>query len=159
MSNPLDIEVVNHNNQTVNLRSYLTGFNASQNKPKYLVLYFYPKDNTPGCTTEACEFRDATADLVKAGALVLGVSADSVDSHQKFASKHHLSFELLSDTEHKLLSAFGVWGEKKFMGKLFMGITRSTFLLDSNGKIIKKWHKVKPAGHAQEVLATINNLK
>lgn len=159
MSNLLDIEVLNHNNQFVTLRSYLSGANVAQNKPKYLVLYFYPKDNTPGCTTEACEFRDATADLVRAGALVLGVSADSVDSHQKFASKHSLSFELLSDPEHKLLEAFGVWGEKKFMGKLFMGVTRSTFLLDSSGKIIKAWHKVKPVGHAQEVLVTINSLK
>jgi peroxiredoxin Q/BCP len=159
MSNLLDIEVLNHNNQSVTLRSYLSGANVSQNKPKYLVLYFYPKDNTPGCTTEACEFRDATADLVRAGALVLGVSADSVDSHQKFASKHSLSFELLSDPEHKLLEAFGVWGEKKFMGKLFMGVTRSTFLLDSSGKTIKAWHKVKSVGHAQEVLVTINSLK
>lgn len=158
MPNPLDIDVLNNQNQTITLRSYLSWKSIVGDKPRFLVLYFYPKDNTSGCTIEACEFRDATTDLVKSGAIVLGVSADSVASHQKFASKHNLPFELLSDPEHKLLDAFGVWGEKKFMGKLFMGITRSTFLLDNNGKIIKIWQKVKPVGHAAEVLAEIKQL-
>ncbi len=118
----------------------------------YVVLYFYPKDNTPGCTKEACEFRDAEAEMKKLGARVIGVSKDSPKSHQNFADKYNLNFELWSDQDHQLIEAFGAWVQKKKFGKTYMGIARSTFILDPEGKIIKVWENVKPEGHAQEVL-------
>lgn len=117
------------------------------------VVYFYPKDDTPGCTTEACEFRDAAGQL--AGAKVLGVSPDSTASHQKFVKKYSLNFPLLADTEQQLSSALGIWVEKSMYGKKYMGIERTTYLLDEQGVVLKVWRKVKPNGHAADVLAAL----
>ncbi len=122
---------------------------------KKVVLYFYPKDNTSGCTVEACGFRDSDAKLKKAGAVVLGVSADSIASHQKFAGKYSLPFPLLSDEGAKVASAYGAWGEKSLYGRKYMGMFRMTFLIDEKGKLAKIWLKVKPDGHAEEVLTAI----
>jgi thioredoxin-dependent peroxiredoxin len=127
-------------------------------KGQPVVLYFYPKDDTPGCTTEACGFRDEHAKLVKAGAVVLGVSPDDEKKHTKFIAKYSLNFSLLADTEHTLAEKFGAWGEKKMYGKSYMGILRSTFLIDAAGKIAKVWPKVKPEGHAADVLADLKKL-
>lgn len=124
-------------------------------KGRKVVLYFYPKDNTPGCTTEACDFRDNMARLLKTGAVVLGVSPDSAESHARFREKHSLSFPLLSDPDKKVASAYGAYGEKKMYGKTSMGIIRSTFLIGGNGKIEKAWRSVKVKGHVDEVLAAI----
>lgn len=126
---------------------------------KWLLLYFYPKDNTPGCTKEACELRDSFADFKKAQAVVLGVSADSVDSHNNFSSKFKLSFPILSDPDKKVIKAYNAWGEKKFMGRSYMGIKRISFLINPLGKIVKIYEQVKPADHAAEVLNDIKNLK
>ena len=117
-----------------------------------VVLYFYPKDDTPGCTAEACSFRDAHADLVAAGAAVLGVSPDTARSHDKFKAKYNLPFALLSDADHRVAEAYGAWGEKKMYGKSYMGILRSTFIIDEQGKIAKVFPKVTPKDHSQEVL-------
>ncbi len=117
-----------------------------------VVLYFYPRDDTPGCTIEACAFRDDLAKFKKAGVEVLGVSMDSVESHQKFAEKFGLPFRLLADPDGKIVKAYGVYGEKTFYGKKFMGVFRTTFLIDETGKIARIWEKVKPEGHAKEVL-------
>jgi peroxiredoxin Q/BCP len=116
-----------------------------------VVLYFYPKDDTPGCTKEACSFRDAFADFTKRGIKVLGVSPDNEKSHQKFVAKYKLPFTLLTDTDHSISDAYGN-GQKKFMGRTYMGIIRSTFLIDAKGKIKKIFAKVKPEEHAREVL-------
>jgi peroxiredoxin Q/BCP len=110
---------------------------------KHVVLYFYPKDDTPGCTTEACDFRDNLAQLTSAGAVVLGVSPDSVKSHVKFKAKFELPFALLADTEHTVAEAYGAWREKSMYGKAYMGIVRSTFLIDANGVLRKVWDNVK----------------
>lgn len=120
-----------------------------------VVLYFYPKDDTPGCTAEACSFRDANRDMQKRGIVVLGVSADSLKSHQKFADKYGLPYPLLADTDTAVSQLYGVWKEKSFAGRKYMGINRETFLIDKDGIVRKVWHKVKAAGHAQEVLETI----
>ena len=117
-----------------------------------VVLYFYPKDDTPGCTKEACSFRDAFAEFKKRGIKVLGVSPDSAKSHQKFAAKYDLPFTLLADKDHAIADAYGVYGQKKFMGRTYMGVIRSTFLIDEKGKIKKVFEKVKPDEHAREVL-------
>jgi peroxiredoxin Q/BCP len=122
---------------------------------KNVILYFYPKDDTPGCTKEACAFRDYFADFKKAGAIVLGVSPDSVKSHDKFVEKFKLPFTLLADEDKKIVEAYGVWGEKSFMGRKYMGTHRVTFLIGANGKIKKIWPQVKPDGHAEEVLAAL----
>ncbi|MBK7860918.1 MAG: thioredoxin-dependent thiol peroxidase [Archangiaceae bacterium] len=122
---------------------------------KQVVLYFYPKDNTPGCTTEACDFRDGHAALKKAGAVVLGVSPDSDKSHQKFIDKFSLPFPLLVDADHAVAEKYGAWGEKSLYGRKFMGIIRSTFLIGPDGKVKKAWPKVKVAGHAGEVLEAV----
>lgn len=143
---PLDITVYNQNDQAVRLRDLLG---------QWVVLYFYPRDNTPGCTTEACSFRDANSELQSLGVQVIGISKDSAKSHQKFTQDHQLNFPLWSDPDHKLLEAFGAWGEKKFMGKIFMGILRSSFLIDSAGNIVRTWEKVTPKGHAEEVLEAV----
>ncbi len=121
----------------------------------WVVVFFYPRDNTPGCTTEVCSFRDSIEPLKKAGAVVIGVSKDSEKSHQKFIEKQSLNFPLWADPEHKLMEAFGTWQLKKFMGREYMGTTRSTFLIDPSGKIVHVWEKVKPAGHAEDVLAVL----
>jgi peroxiredoxin Q/BCP len=117
-----------------------------------VVLYFYPKDDTPGCTKEACSFRDAFAKFKKRGIAVLGVSPDSAASHKKFATKYKLPFTLLADTDKSISEAYGVYGEKKFMGRTYMGVHRTTFLIDEKGKIKKVFEKVKPEEHASEVL-------
>jgi thioredoxin-dependent peroxiredoxin len=120
---------------------------------EWWVLYFYPKDNTPGCTTEAIDFTQLLPDFQALGARILGVSTDSVATHCKFIAKQQLQIELLSDPEHQMVEAFGMWQLKKFMGKEYMGIVRSTFIIDPQGKIAHIWPKVKVKGHAAEVLA------
>ncbi len=117
-----------------------------------VVLYFYPKDDTPGCTKEACSFRDSYSKLTRRGIKVLGVSLDSEASHKKFAAKYDLPFTLLSDPERSVSEAYGTYGEKKFMGRTYMGLHRMTFLIDEKGRIKKIFNKVKPEGHADEVL-------
>ena len=117
-----------------------------------VVLYFYPKDDTPGCTKEACSFRDAFADFKKRDIKVLGVSIDSEGSHKKFAAKYKLPFTLLADPDHSIADAYGVYGEKKFMGRTYLGVKRVTFLIDEKGKVKKVFEKVKPEEHAREVL-------
>ena len=126
---------------------------------KNVVLYFYPKDNTPGCTTEACDFRDQHTKLEKAGAVVLGVSPDAEKTHLKFIGKFDLPFTLLADTDHAVAEKYGSWGEKSLYGRKFMGIIRSTFLIGADGKVAKVWPKVKVAGHVDEVLEAVNSLK
>lgn len=118
-----------------------------------VALYFYPRDNTPGCTRQACAFAALHAALSEAGVTVLGVSRDSVASHQKFAARHELPFRLLSDEQHEVLEAYGAWGEKKQYGKVTMGTIRSTFLIDEQGRIVRVFRKAKPDTNAQEVLA------
>ncbi len=122
---------------------------------KWLLLYFYPKDDTPGCTTEACGIRDNWDAFKKADVTVLGVSTDSVKSHAKFAAKHDLPFPLLSDADKTLVNAYGVWGKKKFMGREYEGTKRWSFLIDPQGKIVKVYEDVKPAAHAKDVLADV----
>ncbi len=123
-----------------------------------VVLYFYPKDDTPGCTAEACSFRDANHEMQKRGVVVLGVSADSIESHKKFAEKYGLSYPLLADTDTTVSQLYGVWKEKNYYGKTYMGVSRETFLIDKDGIVRKAWHKVKPDEHATEVLETIEAL-
>jgi peroxiredoxin Q/BCP len=124
-------------------------------KGKNVILYFYPRDDTPGCTKEACGFRDHLADFKKKGAVVLGVSIDPVKSHDKFVEKFKLPFTLLADEDKKIVEAYGVWGQKSFMGRKYMGTHRVTFLIGPDGCIKKIWPEVKPAEHAAEVLAAI----
>lgn len=124
-------------------------------KGQKVVLYFYPKDNTSGCTQEACDFRD-NMNRITSSATVIGVSPNDIKSHKKFKEKQDLNFLLLSDTEHTLSEAFNVWKEKSMYGKKYMGIERSTFILDENGNIIQEWRKVKVNGHVDEI---IQNLK
>lgn len=121
-------------------------------KGQRVVLYFYPKDDTPGCTKEACSFRDADDVYSSKGIRVLGVSTDNEKSHQKFISKFQLPFDLLADTDKKIVEAYGVWGEKSMYGKKYMGTSRKTFLIDGEGKIVKIFNKVDVAAHADEVL-------
>lgn len=120
-----------------------------------IVLYFYPKDDTPGCTTEACNFRDDYSAYVENNVTILGISPDSSKSHAKFKKKFELPFPLLADEEHAVCDAYGVWGQKKFMGREYMGVLRTTFVIDQDGHIKKVFLDVKPAGHSQEVLAAI----
>jgi len=119
------------------------------------VLYFYPKDNTPGCTKEACSFRDNIQPFQAKNAVVLGISPDSVKSHQNFINKQNLNFTLLSDPDNKVADAYGAWGEKSMYGKKYMGILRSTFVIGKDGKIKHVFEKVKPEGHANEVLQVL----
>jgi len=124
---------------------------------KKVVLYFYPKDDTPGCTTEACNFRDDYSQILAAGAAVVGVSPDTVKSHDKFKVKYSLPFALLSDPDHQVAETYGAWGEKKMYGKTYEGILRSTFVIDEEGKIRKVFANVKPKNHSEEVLAALQN--
>ena len=124
-------------------------------KGKSVILYFYPRDDTPGCTKEACAFRDHFADFKKKGAVVLGVSTDPVKAHDKFVEKFKLPFTLLADEDRKIVEAYGVWGQKSFMGRKYLGTHRVTFLIGPDGKIKKIWPKVKPEEHAEEVLAAL----
>lgn len=125
---------------------------------KKVVLYFYPKDDTPGCTKEACTFRDLKSDFAKAGAIIIGVSKDAEKSHSKFKEKYGLNFDLIADEDGKLCEAFGVWQEKSFMGKKYMGIVRSTFLANADGVIKKVWRNLKVDGHMEEVLKEAESL-
>jgi peroxiredoxin Q/BCP len=124
---------------------------------KKIVLYFYPKDDTPGCTKEACSFRDSFADFKKAGIEVLGVSVDDESSHAKFSEKYNLPFTLLADKDKKVVEKYGVWAEKGIYGKKYMGTNRTTFLIDGKGNIVKVFEKVKPEDHAKEVLSAFAN--
>jgi peroxiredoxin Q/BCP len=124
-----------------------------------VVLYFYPKDDTPGCTREACAFRDQQATLKALGAVVLGVSADSIESHQKFREKYGLNFPLLADVGHPVAEKYGAWREKNLYGKKSMGIQRSTFLIDADGKVARVWKAVKVDGHDRQVLDALTELK
>jgi peroxiredoxin Q/BCP len=129
-----------------------TSHKLSDYKGKRVVLYFYPKDDTPGCTTEACSFRDNFIDYKTAGITVIGISKDTVESHAKFADKIELPFTLLADPDHRVSELYGVWGEKTFMGRTSMGINRTTFLIDEEGKLKEIMPKVNPKGHAEDVL-------
>jgi peroxiredoxin Q/BCP len=124
---------------------------------KTVLLYFYPKDDTPGCTTEACNFRDDYSTYEKAGIVILGVSPDSPKAHKKFKEKYHLPFTLLADESHQVCQVYGVWGRKKFMGKEFDGVFRTSFLIDPKGEIKKVYENVKPADHSSEVIAEIQH--
>jgi peroxiredoxin Q/BCP len=126
---------------------------------RWVLLYFYPKDMTPGCTKEACAVRDTFPSFEKLNAVVWGVSADSVESHKKFAESYNLRFPLLADTEKKAIEAYGVWQEKNMMGRKYMGIVRSSFLIDPEGNIAKVYEKVKPEIHAEEVLSDLKTLQ
>ncbi|MBN2389067.1 MAG: thioredoxin-dependent thiol peroxidase [Anaerolineales bacterium] len=123
-----------------------------------VILYFYPKDDTPGCTTEACNFRDDYSAYVNADVIILGISPDSVKSHAQFKEKHGLPFLLLSDADHKVADAYGVWGPKKFMGREYEGVLRTTFLIDAQGRIARVFENVKPAEHSTQVLAALQTL-
>ncbi len=133
-------------------------FRLSSHKGHPIVIYFYPKDNTPGCTTEGMQFRDLHSQFAKAGAVVVGVSRDSLKSHENFKAKMEFPFELLSDPEEKLCAQFGVIKMKNMYGKKVRGIERSTFVVDANGKLVREWRGVKVPGHAQEVLDFVKTL-
>ena len=127
---------------------------------KWVVLYFYPKDNTPGCTTEACNFRDARDAIAELGnSVVLGISKDTVKSHKKFADKYNLNFTLLSDESRETIEAYGAWKLKRFMGREFMGIVRSTIIIDPNGNIAKEYPKADPKKHAVEIINDLRTLQ
>jgi thioredoxin-dependent peroxiredoxin len=143
-----DFELPSDSGETVKLSSL---------RGKPVVLYFYPKDDTPGCTTQACGIRDAYGEFEQAGAVVLGVSPDDEKSHVKFRKKHELPFTLLADTGHEVAERYGVWGEKKFMGKTYMGIKRWTFVIAEDGTVKKVFPDVKPAEHADNVLAVLRD--
>lgn len=119
---------------------------------KYVIIYFYPKDNTPGCTTEACDFRDYHQDFSDLNAIIVGISPDPIKSHQKFSEKYNLPFILLSDEDHQVAESYGTWVLKKMYGKEYMGIERSTFIIDPEGKVIKAFRKVKVKGHVEAAL-------
>lgn len=127
----------------------------SQFRGRPVVLYFYPKDDTPGCTAQACGIRDSYDDFEQQGAVVLGVSPDEESSHVKFKQKYGLPFTLLADPEHEVADQYGVWGERKYMGKTYWGVERSTFLIDDEGRIAKVMRRVKPDTHAEQVLAAL----
>ena len=122
-----------------------------------VILYFYPKDDTPGCTAQACGIRDAYGEFEQAGAVVLGVSPDSESSHVKFKEKYGLPFTLLADADHAVAELYGVWGEKTFAGKTYLGVNRSTFVIGADGNVAKVMHDVKPASHADDVLAALGS--
>lgn len=125
---------------------------------QWLVVYFYPKDDTPGCTKEACEFTSHLGQFGKLQARVIGVSPDSPESHQKFIKKHRLEIDLLSDPDHRVLEKYGAWGEKSMYGKKYEGVIRSTVVIDPKGRIAHRWEKVKPAGHATQVRQKLDEL-
>ena len=142
-----DFELTSDDGSTVRL---------SDLRGKPVVLYFYPKDDTPGCTTQACGIRDAWGDFERAGAVVLGVSPDDEQSHVKFKAKYDLPFTLLADTDHKTADEYGVWGEKTYAGKTYQGVFRSTFVIDADGNVAKELRDVKPDTHADDVLAVLS---
>jgi peroxiredoxin Q/BCP len=142
-----DFELESDSGETVMLSSF---------RGNPVVLYFYPKDDTPGCTTQACEFRDEYAQFRERGAVVLGVSPDDEASHAQFRTKYSLPFSLLADPDHKVADRYGVWGEREYRGKKYMGINRSTFVIDPGGRVAKAFYGVKPQGHAEQVLAALD---
>jgi len=144
-----DFSLINQDGEVVNLSDF---------RGKPVVLYFYPKDDTPGCTTEACNFRDDYSKYREAGASILGVSPDTEESHAKFSSKHQLPFSLLVDMDHKVCDLYGVWGRKKFMGREFDGVLRTTFIIDRSGNVVKIFKGVKPANHSEEVLKVLKEI-
>ncbi len=144
-----EFELLDENEQPVRLSDF---------RGKQVVLYFYPKDDTPGCTKEACGFRDDYAVYRENGIIILGVSPDSPRSHAKFKAKYQLPFSLLSDPNKEVIQAFGVWGKKKFMGREYEGVLRTTFLIDGDGRIVKVFENVKPEGHSAEILSAFQNL-
>jgi peroxiredoxin Q/BCP len=137
------------NGSNVSLRDY---------RGKKLVIYFYPQDNTPTCTQESCDFRDYNGKFAEIGVEVMGISPDDLKAHDKFITKHELPFLLLSDPDHQVAEQFGVWAWKKLYGREYMGIVRSTFLIDEEGRIVKEWSKVRVKNHVQSVLAAITEL-
>ena len=141
-----DFSLPDENEQIHNLRDY---------RGQTVLLYFYPKDDTPGCTTEACNFRDDYSDYQQAGVVILGVSPDSPADHTKFKAKYNLPFNLLADTDHQICEQYGVWGPKKFMGREYEGVNRTTFLIGSDGVILEVFENVKPAKHSTEILETL----
>ena len=143
-----DFTLLNQDDQPVKISDF---------RGKQVVLYFYPKDNTQGCTTEACSFRDDYSAFDNTGIVILGVSPDSTASHRKFIEKYQLPFNLLSDVEHKVCELYGVWGRKKFMGREYDGVFRTTFLINEDGIIIKVFENVKPSEHSKEVLEAFLN--
>jgi thioredoxin-dependent peroxiredoxin len=144
-----DFELLASNGEKVKLSDY--------RGKKHVVLYFYPKDMTPGCTTEACDFRDFHDQFSDLDTVILGVSPDPLQRHEKFVEKHGLPFLLLVDEDHQVAEAYGVWKLKKNFGKEYMGIERSTFIIDKEGKIVKEWRKVKVKGHVEEALQYIKD--
>jgi peroxiredoxin Q/BCP len=143
-----DFELTSDRGETVKL---------SDLRGKPVVLYFYPKDDTPGCTAQACGIRDAYGEFQRSGAVVLGISPDDERSHEKFRDKYELPFPLLADTEHEVAEQYGVWGEKKYMGKSYMGVKRWTFVIDEDGNVKKVLPDVKPAEHADDVLKILSS--
>ncbi len=127
-------------------------------KGKYVFIYFYPKDDTPGCTLEACNLRDSYEKIAELGVEVLGISPDSVKKHKKFEQKHELNFTLLADEEKKTVTDYDVWKEKKFMGRAYMGVERTSLLINPEGKIAKVWEKVNPIGHVSNVIKDLNDI-
>lgn len=143
---PFDFSLPDQNGKIHKLSDY---------QGKWVVLYFYPKDDTPGCTKEACGFRDVWEELRKLNVVVLGVSADSINSHKKFSDKYQLNFPLLSDEKKEVIKKYGGWGKKKFLGKEFEGILRITYVINPKGEIVKKFEKVNPSIHAKEIIDEI----
>ncbi len=137
---------VNQDDQTISLDDF---------KGKKVILYFYPKDNTPGCTAESCNLSDNYDDLTNKGFEVIGVSPDSITSHQKFIAKHNLKFNLIADTEKEILELYNAWGEKKLYGKTYMGVLRKTFIIDKDGTIVKIFNKVKTKDHTNQILSEL----
>ncbi|HLR10385.1 MAG TPA: thioredoxin-dependent thiol peroxidase [Sporosarcina sp.] len=142
--------LLNEKGETISLQDYAND--------KYVVLYFYPKDSTPGCTTQACDFRDYHEAFEDLNAVILGVSPDGEKSHQKFIEKHGLPFSLLIDDEHEVAEKYGVWKLKKMFGREYMGIERSTFLINPEGEVVKEWRKVRVKGHIADALETLKEL-
>lgn len=138
-----DFELPANNGENVKLSDF---------RGKHVILYFYPKDMTPGCTTQACDFRDKHTEFEEQDAVILGVSPDPIKSHEKFINKYELPFLLLADEEHTVAEAYGVWKLKKMFGKEYMGIERSTFVIDKEGKLVKEWRNVRVKGHVEEAL-------
>lgn len=147
--NKLDFTLPNAQGDLISLSDY---------RGKKVILYFYPKDSTPGCTTEACDFRDATEAFAAKNTVILGISADSQKRHQNFISKYELPFELLSDVEHSVCEQYGVWQLKKNYGKEYYGIVRSTFLINESGELIQEWRSVKVKDHVAEALSFLDQL-
>ena len=145
-----DFELLDQESKKTSMRDF---------KGKWIVLYFYPKDNTPGCTIEAIAFTQALKQFEKDGCVILGVSSDSVESHCKFIEKQNLKIKLLSDPDHETIEKYGAWGEKNMYGKKYMGVIRSTFLIDPKGQIAHIWPKVSPIGHAEDVRDKLKELK